>query len=161
MAPAETGHAPLEDTMIEATLLPPGLHDIDHADLDNHFLSAFPGSATRPQLIGGLRTFIAALQRIGIPFEIWIDGSFTTTKENPNDVDLVAFASDAAIQALDSGRRRALEGLFDRASSRRTFGCDVLFCVAEDANMRSYWRGWYGFDRDERPKGIARLAVTP
>lgn len=147
--------------MSEGPLLPPGLHDVHDADLDNHFLSAFPGSATRRPLLAGLRTFLAALQRIGIPFEVWVDGSFATTKENPNDVDLVAFASDAAVRSLDSDRLNALAGLLDRASTRRTFGCDVLFSVAEDVEMRSYWRGWYGFDRDERPKGIVRLAVKP
>jgi len=54
-----------------------------------------------------------------------------------------------------------LKGLLDRTSTRRRFGCDVLFAPAGDQDLRSYWRGWYGFDRLEQPKGIAKLVVTP
>lgn len=142
-------------------LLLPGLHDVTEAELDNHFLSSFSTSATRPKLISGLRDFISALRRVGVPCELWIDGSFSTHKVDPNDVDLVVFASKQDVDKLDPAKRQFFAGLFDRINSRRKFGCDVLFSVAEDINSRSYWRGWYGFDRQERPKGIAKLTVTP
>jgi uncharacterized protein DUF6932 len=124
-------------------------------------LSSFQNSTTRAQLILGLQRFLNALRKIGIPFEVWIDGSFTTNKENPNDVDLVAFASTADVNSLDPVKQHRLAGLFERITTRHSFGCDVLFSVAEDQNLRSYWRGWYGFDREEQPKGIARIMVLP
>jgi hypothetical protein len=142
-------------------LLPPGLHDVTEAELDNHFLSAFAESVTRPELIMGLRAFIAALRRVGVTCEIWIDGSFCTKKVDPNDVDLVVFAAMRDIDQLDPAKQQFFSGLIDRLSARRKFGCDVLFAVTEDINSRSYWRGWYGFDRLERPKGIAKMVVTP
>lgn len=147
--------------MSESPLLPPGLHDVSQTELDNHFLSAFAQSTTRPGLIVGLRRFLNALQPFGIHFEVWVDGSFVTTKENPNDIDLVAFASVTQVNALSADDKKRLGGLFDRVSTRHSFGCDVLFAVREDENVRSYWRGWYGFDRTERPKGIARIVVNP
>lgn len=142
-------------------LLPPGLHDVTEADLDNHFLSAFKDSATRPGLVAGLRAFILALRRVGIPCELWIDGSFSTQKLDPNDVDLVVFATKQHLDQLDPTKQQFFGELMDRMSARRKFGCDVLFSVAENINDRSYWRGWYGFDRLERPKGIAKLMVMP
>lgn len=147
--------------MSHKPLLAPGLHDIKVEELDNHFLSSFAGSNTRPKLIAGLKKYVEALKQVGATFEIWIDGSFATEKPDPNDIDMVIFGSAIELNKLPQPKRDVLQRLIDRASVRLTLGCDVLFCVAEDQNMRSYWRGWYGFDRNETPKGIARLEVTP
>ncbi len=145
--------------MEHAPLLGPGIHAIRAADLDNHFLSRFDGSRTRGPLIEGLRRYLAAIERLGIGFEVWLDGSFLTEKIDPQDIDLVAFASRADIDALDSGGQARFLALFDRPSAKSTYGCDVLFAVRENFNARSYWRGWFGFDRNENPKGIACLTV--
>jgi len=142
-------------------IFPPGIHTVLDADLDNHFLQAFSDSKTRPVLIDGLRRFIAALRRAGIPFEVWLDGSFCTEKVDPNDVDVVVFADAATVNRLEQPVQAYLVGLLDRTNARRQFGCDVLFALAGNAGLRSYWRGWYGFDRSERPKGIAKLEVVP
>lgn len=142
-------------------LLAPGIHDIVVDDLDNHFLASFAGSSTRPKLIVGFKKYVAALKQVGVKFEIWIDGSFVTEKPDPNDIDMVMFGSEAELNNLPIPRRQVLLRLIDRASVRLTLGCDVLFCVAENYDMRSYWRGWYGFDRSGNPKGIARLEVAP
>jgi hypothetical protein len=142
-------------------LLTPGIHDIAESDLDNHFLSAFAGSKTRAQLIAGFRKYISALRQVGASFEIWIDGSFATDKVDPGDIDLVLFGSAAEINQIPPEQQQILATLIDRASVRSALGCDVLFCVAENIDLRSYWRGWFGFDRDENPKGIARLEVRP
>lgn len=142
-------------------LLPPGIHDVSTADLNNHFLSAFAQSSTRRGLIDGLQLFIGELRQIPVTFEMWLDGSFVTEKLDPNDIDLVVFADPFALNTLDSQNQSKLTGLFDRQTSRSIFGCDVLFSPLGDENMRSYWRGWYGFDRNENPKGLARIVVTP
>lgn len=146
--------------MDESPILTPGLHDIDESDLQNHFLSKFPGSITRARLFAGLTQFISLLRQLGIPIELWMDGSFTTNKENPNDIDLVLFASETDVNNLSPPHKTQLAGLMDRVSSKHKFGCDVSFSIKENQNMRSYWRGWYGFDRNENPKGIARLTVN-
>lgn len=147
--------------MSHPPLLPAGLHPMDEAQLDAHFVDPFNGSTTRRMLVSGLRAYLSALRRAGVEFEVWLDGSFTTQKVDPNDVDLVVFADAAALNGLSPTLQTYLSGLFDRTSAKRQFGCDVLFAPAGDVNLRSYWRGWYGFDRLEQPKGIARLAVSP
>ena len=146
--------------MSHKPLLAPGLHDVKIDDIDNHFLSSFSGSNTRPKLIDGLKKYVEALEQVGAKFEIWIDGSFATEKVDPNDIDMVIFGSAAELNKLPHLKQVALQRLIDRTSVRLTLGCDVLFCVAENQNMRSYWRGWFGFDRNESPKGIARLEVA-
>lgn len=147
--------------MSHKPLLAPGLHDIEENDLDNHFLSGFAGSTTRTQLVQNLKRYLQALRQYGIRFEIWIDGSFATDKRDPNDIDLIVFASEAEVSALPAHTKVSLASLFDRVNIKHALGCDVLFAVAEDQSVRSYWRGWYGFDRNEEPKGIARIKVSP
>lgn len=142
-------------------LLEPGLHDFGEEEIENHFLSEFTGSKTRPSLIDGLKEFLALLKGCGIKFEVWLDGSFTTKKEDPNDIDLVVFAETTEIDNLDPVHKKLLQAIFgDRAGVKSRFGCDALFAPANDANSRSYWRGWYGFDRDENPKGIAKISLN-
>lgn len=146
--------------MEEKPLLEPGLHDFSLDEVGNHFMQNFPGSQTRRPLIDGLNAFVSHLSRVGVPIELWIDGSFTTQKENPNDIDLVIFSPANDLNALPPDKQQLFQALTDRASIRANFGCDVLFCPSENLDMRSYWRGWYGFDRNEQPKGIARVVVA-
>jgi hypothetical protein len=141
-------------------LLGAGLHKMKIDELDNHFLSNFSGSATRQDLLKGLSKFIDRLKKFGLDFEVWLDGSFVTEKLDPNDIDLVVFVPQS-VSALDVAKQQELHTLLvDRASAKKKFGCDVFMAVKGDANHRSYWRGWYGFDRDEKPKGIARVDVS-
>jgi hypothetical protein len=147
--------------MDHTPLFPPGIYDVTEEDLDNHFLSAFKESITRPKLIAGLHAFITALRRVGVVFEVWLDGSFCTDKLDPNDIDLVVFADENTINKLEPKVQIYLGGLLDRITSRAQFGCDVLFAPSNNIELRSYWRGWFGYDRNERPKGMAKLMVTP
>jgi len=142
-------------------ILEPGLHEFTEADIENHFLSDFADSKTRSSLIEGLKEFLGLLKGCGIAFEVWLDGSFTTKKEDPNDIDLVVFAEPSEIDNLDPMHQKLLQAIFgDRAGVRSRFGCDALFAPSSDAESRSYWRGWYGFDREERPKGIAKICLN-
>lgn len=148
------------NTNKEEPLLPAGLHDLAVSQLNNHFLSKFPNSNTRASLLSGLSRYIELLKNVGIPLEIWLDGSFTTTKIDPNDIDLVIFASENDVNNLSDEYKNLLLSLINRLDIKKRFGCDTLFSIAEDKDMRSYWRGWYGFDRNEFPKGIVRLQVN-
>ncbi|MBX9893761.1 MAG: hypothetical protein K2Y09_01080 [Nitrosomonas sp.] len=145
--------------MEHSPLLPPGIHDVQEPELGNHFLKKFPTSTTRASLISGLQRYITLLKSYGVQFELWIDGSFTTDKVNPNDIDLVVFFNFEELDALPLETQLRLEGLVDRYTAKQNFGCDVFVSNKDDHDHRSYWRGWYGFDRNENPKGIARIAV--
>src|SRR5687768_7717985 len=102
------------NTNTEEPLLPPGLHDLAVSQLDNHFLSDFPDSNTRAPLIRGLSSYIESLKILGIPLEIWLDGSFTTTKIDPNDIDLVIFASENDVNNLSDEYKDLLRSLINR-----------------------------------------------
>lgn len=146
---------------MDEPLLSPGLHDFELHEIGNHFLKDFSKSRTRASLIEGLNEYSNYLKSIGVPIELWIDGSFTTSKLDPNDIDLVVFSPTPDVNNLSDEKKQMFAALVDRSTIKANFGIDVLFCPADDLNMRSYWRGWYGFDRNEQPKGIARVKVAP
>lgn len=146
--------------MDEQPILEPGLHDFEMSEIGNHFLQDFPESKTRRVLIEGLNSFVGYLLDVGVPIELWIDGSFTTRKTDPNDIDLVLFSSATILNTLPREKQQLFQALTDRPTVKRNFGCDVLFCPSENQDLRSYWRGWYGFDRNEQPKGIVRVMVA-
>ncbi len=64
-------------------------------DLDTlkaNFVDAFPTSKTRKILFENYLRFVYRFQDKVFPyFEQWINGSFVTKKENPNDIDIVTF----------------------------------------------------------------------
>lgn len=141
-------------------ILPAGFHDYSEIKLEKDFLNAFPGSLTRDKLVKGLNGYIDCLKAIQIPFEVWIDGSFVTNKMNPNDIDLLIVVSEQKINMLTSDQKIYLNMLLNKPMAKTKFYCDVYFCVAENEQYKSYWRGWFGFSRKEVPKGIVRMKVS-
>lgn len=76
----------------EYGLLPPGKPIITSLDLfEKTFVTDFE-SKTRVPLFKHYQHYVATLQTIiGNEFYQWIDGSYVTKKENPNDLDVVTF----------------------------------------------------------------------
>lgn len=144
---------------MEEPLLEPGLHDFQLSEIGNHFLKEFSRSNTRERLIVELEQYTMLISSLLKSVELWLDGSFTTTKLDPNDIDLVVFINEEEANSLPTEKQRQLRGLLDNPTVKSRFGLDVYPCIMGDEQYRSYWRGWFGYDRNEKPKGIARVMV--
>ena len=70
-------------------LLPKGLFERDLPEMRVRF-GAFSGSDRRPKLFARLEELLRVMRITGLFEELIIDGSFVTSKEQPNDVDLIA-----------------------------------------------------------------------
>ena len=137
-----------------------GLHEITENDFENIFVVPFKGSATRSTLILRLKAYLKELKEIGLNFEIWIDGSFSTNKSDPNDIDIAVFASSDDINGLAIDKRDKLMLLLgEHDIVRARYNCDVYFVPLGNEIARSYWRGWFGFSRGETPKGIPKFYI--
>jgi len=74
--------------------------------IGQHFVQAFPHSETRQRLFENFQNYLNSFQDEIFPwFEMWVDGSFVTLKENPKDIDVVTFL-DWEVYEL---REKALE----------------------------------------------------
>lgn len=141
-------------------LLVPGWRDVQVDDLDGLFVDPFPDPLVRRDLIANFRRFLLVLRNLGVTGMLWLDGSFVTEKPHPRDIDLVLFVTDAVLRGLvpkDLDRLKQL--IHNKPDTKLRFKCDLYFCDPDDADWRSYWRGWFGYDRNEEPKGVARLAI--
>ncbi|MGI5066986.1 DUF6932 family protein [Treponema putidum] len=140
-------------------ILPAGLHTMNLEKCKELCVNSFCGGQQRLFLYGNLCKYIGSLSKISVHFEIWIDGSFTTKKPEPNDIDIVIFAEENDISKLSGQKQGLLYDLINKPEVRKSYSIDIYFAVKNDLDIRSYWRGWFGFTRDEKPKGIIVLEV--
>lgn len=72
--------------------LPPEIIRCSITELYENFVEPFPLSETRKMLYENWLEYIGSLQELtGSGFTQWLNGSFVTTKLNPQDLDMVTF----------------------------------------------------------------------
>lgn len=141
----------------------PGLHTYSYADFKKQFVDDFITSQSRSEIHNKCLEWLGLLSNAftSIPEEVWFDGSFISEKTNPNDVDLVVFFDRNTFfqqhNVLETWNKVAHVG-------RQHYKCDAYPGIInnqnatwDDINMRNYWRGQFGFDRFDKPKGIIVL----
>jgi len=147
-----------------------GIYDLDHSALEEHFVTAFPHSSTRSAIFAGYSRHSSELMQFGIPCVEFLNGSFVSNKADPGDIDMVGFMDLDAVDALSEDQQNALLGLFAGKATRATHLCDSYFVPSVPDHhplfdklraQRKYWMGEFGYDREDRPKGILRLELTP
>jgi len=138
-------------------LFQPGFYDISLDEFNKAFVEPFQDSERRTYLSNRFFALIDKFKEIGISAEIWIDGSFATKKPNPGDIDMIFFVNPEQLDNLSLEKKEIIIELNKREISKIRYQCDVFIIPNNDYNNRSYWRGWFGFSRDESPKGIARI----
>uniref|UniRef100_B8DKY6 Uncharacterized protein n=1 Tax=Nitratidesulfovibrio vulgaris (strain DSM 19637 / Miyazaki F) TaxID=883 RepID=B8DKY6_NITV9 len=96
----------------------------------------------------------------------WIDGSFTTEKEEPGDIDLVTFYSvyenDQSVFISNLAGRGV--DILDKASVKGMFHCDSYYVYMNDDPERiiswtAYWLGVFCHDREKKWKGILQIPL--
>lgn len=138
-------------------LFPPGFHDVTLDCLEKTFVEPFANNSRRAYLVERLHSLFRRLESVKLPAEIWLDGSFVTHKEEPDDIDLIIYFEDKDLTNLTSEQVYIINELNDRALSQIRYNCDVFIVRKDDVDNRSYWRGWFCFTRKEEPKGVARI----
>jgi hypothetical protein len=136
-----------------------GFQDIPLTQLEATFLTPFEEKARRELLLIRFQALLDKFNETGLKAEIWIDGSFATQKPDPNDIDIIFFVDAIEANKLSPDLQAILEELNNRALSQIRYYCDVFILPNNNPDNRSYWRGWFGFSRDEQPKGIIRLFI--
>lgn len=130
--------------------LPPGIHEADWDELETRF----NGSARRVELLAGLREALVALREAGCR-TAYIDGSFITAKEEPDDFDGCWDAVGVDASLLDPV---LLDFAHPRTAQKERFGGE-LFPAADSADPESGARflDFFQRDRDGERKGIVRI----
>ncbi len=153
--------------------LPSGFHEWTFQDIKANLVDKFPSSLTRGKIFNGysrLRDVVITLKIQQVTH--WIDGSFSTQKENPNDIDLLTIIPAAVLNAVPPALLPMIRATVAGPASKTAYHCDS-YLLAEYPQgdpyyewyrkLRKYWYGEFGLDRQDHPKGIVthRVEVMP
>jgi hypothetical protein len=98
------------------------LHEIQAAFVDD---TAFSASSTRPEIWSHFESATTELRRIVPVSYAWIGGSFTTSKMDPDDIDVVYWAEDKKIHAVSDPQDAFVLEMFARNEVRSSTGLRV------------------------------------
>lgn len=128
--------------------LPPGVYDVSLKDIELRFA----WTEIRKRLLKGLTIAISNLTKANVK-KVWIDGSFITSKDDPNDID-GCWQADAGVDAdkLDSV---FLDMVPPREAMKKKYGVDFLISgVPVSDSPGKTIEEFFQIDRDGNKKGI-------
>ena len=127
-------------------IFPPGLVQIELAELAKWFADPRFSTPLRERLVDQLRVFVGRLRELGVRGELWIDGSFATRKPDPKDVDAVLMTTEAALADMSSPNLAQLDELSSstgRTYVRTRWQVDFYVANAESADRRRYFEALF------------------
>lgn len=144
--------------------LPPGDYSPREAEFTARFVEV-AGTTSRPPIYQGWTRLRGELLAVGLDARahVLLDGSYTTSKLDPGDLDLVVEVSVADVPRDGDPALAPLLGLLQGPRMKTPYRCDAypVFVLpathpaytAVTVGFRAYWRKWLGTDRAGREKG--------
>jgi hypothetical protein len=149
-------------------LFPPGLNTVTTDELRSICVDAFPLSATRKAIFQNLLEVMQRLADNSIVGDLWVDGSFVTSKFNPRDVDIVLCVSFDLYDNCSAGQRAVFDWI-ESEVLHTDYRCDGYILMewpvdhpfhSEGVVARNYWSNLFGHTREAHEKGIAIVRLT-
>lgn len=129
----------------------PGIYTLKFEELNK----AFGLSERREELISKLRFALINLKEAGIK-KVYLDGSFITTKEFPNDIDgCWDWEDDADENKIDL----VLLNMIDRKFMKEKYGVDFFLANIEEGGSGLPFIDFFQLTRDGERKGIILLEL--
>ena len=96
-------------------LLPLGRHVCAAADVEEMFVrdAAFSESVSRRQIWSDWNDALAVLQSAVTVHAVWIGGSFTTSKVDPGDIDVLYIVNADAVRSLQGTQETKIVTIFN------------------------------------------------
>ncbi|HKY03257.1 MAG TPA: hypothetical protein VJQ56_00105 [Blastocatellia bacterium] len=134
----------------EQGLLPEGIHSATWEEVITHF----GGNERRRQLLSGLSEALGLLKSAGCR-RVYIDGSFVTSKERPNDIDVCWDIDGVDADALDPVFFEFGNG---RAAQKARFGAEFFPAQVPEGITGKVFLDFFQVDRETgEAKGIIEL----
>ncbi len=144
------------------------------SDIHQFLVVPFSGSTTRQRNFDCLTAFINDLNdHKRIISKFWLDGSFCTNKENPNDIDMIIFIKPspdgiALFRELKNNHGIIKQNNLDvypcldkNFLNQAEFVDQMEFfnTFSQFDYQEKYWMGQFGFDRNQNHKAIVELIL--
>lgn len=143
---------------------PIGIINISMNDFEEIFVHDFRDSQTRTKIFSGYENFIYDFQiKLTEKFSHWINGSYTTNKKDPNDIDIVTIVN---ANENFSTTGELFKTFLTIGGSKEKYLVDAYFIpVYSEEDPRyiitkqyfDYWSNFFGHDRRNRPKGLIQI----
>ncbi len=130
--------------------LPPGVHSASWDEVE----SRLGGTTRRDALLQGLLRAAANLRVAGARV-LWLDGSFVTDKEEPEDWDGVWDPSNADLAKIDPVLIDPADLAAGRYRQKAKYGGELL--VGTETSTGMAFQVFFQQDQNGDPKGIVRL----
>jgi hypothetical protein len=116
----------------------PGFHDWTADVVEQRFyeLLVVPfATARRRYLARRFFQLIDDFKKFGIVAEVWVDGSFVTEKQVPNDIDVVFIVNHEEVERLSKNAKARFMRFSNRPYIEDMYDCH-LFILRDDQNDR-------------------------
>jgi hypothetical protein len=143
--------------------LPPvGLIRPTIQEFEERFVNA-NAEKVRKDIYEGFKTYCDYLISLSVASIQWIDGSYTTKKPAPNDIDLVVHFDGMKIHQ-DEDLQKHFKKPIDKNEMKRRYKCHPQFVLVypqTEPDLYSYyvlryqhWLKWFSKDREGNTKGL-------
>jgi hypothetical protein len=122
-------------------LLTPGEHVLCLEELFILCVEYFHLSKERRVIFAGFRKIVRELDRMEIPADLVVDGSFLTEEIDPDDIDFAVVISQEYFDSCDGERLVYLEWIRDDRTIKDTHRCDCHLCIEFKADHPQYFDG--------------------
>lgn len=149
--------------------LPPvGLIRPTIQEFEKRFVKEAEDEKIRRNLFDKYNEYCNNLISLAVASIQWVNGSFTTIKPNPNDIDLVIHFDGMKIHEEKDLQLR-IEKLIDKREIKRRYKCHPQFVLVYPQTIPDlysyyikryeYWLKWFSKDRDGNSKGLIEFDI--
>jgi hypothetical protein len=136
--------------------LPPGVHDCTIEELEDRF-GRFQTRDVRCKLLVRLKAFLAASNACEFTSAVIVDGSFTTDKDEPNDIDVLFIVKQS--HDLRAPLQPYEYNVVSRRQVRKLYGFDLLVAQEGTPQVAEYIAFFAQIRGDAvRRKGMLKVA---
>ena len=148
------------NAMDEPALFDPGFHDWPADVVEQRFYELLVDpfdTARRRYLARRFFQLIDDFKKFGIVAEVWIDGSYVTGKQAPNDIDIVFIVNPREVEHLSKNAKARLRRFSDRSYIENLYDCHLFILRDDQDDLKDYFEDWFGHSRSGEPKGLIRF----
>jgi hypothetical protein len=136
-------------------LLPPGVHETDVGELREKI----GWGRKRQGLLEGLEEALELMASCGVT-RVYLDGSFVTDKDRPNDIDgCYDLAEDVTAEDLERLAPIFPPSPSNRAEAKRRFGVDFFPAAATELGSGQPFLRFFQTDREGRERGVLSVEL--
>jgi hypothetical protein len=137
------------------------MHVMDVNSLYAKAVANYPAGSRRHVLWQGFKDLYGRFIACGLAgLDIWVDGSFLTSKSEPNNINVVLWIPSDHIDACTQAQFDELRRLQDLTGILKKYGVHLFLTAAEDTEDAELFRDWFtGAYGPYETKGFAKITL--